>query len=94
MVLGHPFNATIALKDIPLIAANAPKGMWRGELDRAFNTRLPFDPTQFQLVTGSTMIKDAGTVIARHLQTCLVAQAMPMSQNLRALLGDDKMNAL
>jgi hypothetical protein len=92
MVLGHPFNTTIAIKDIPLIAANAPKGMWRGELDRAFNTRLPFDPTQL-IGTGSTMIKDAGTVIARHYADLLGSTSNPMSQNLRALLGDDKMNA-
>jgi hypothetical protein len=92
MALGHPFNATIALKDIPLIAANAPTGMWRGELDRAFNTRLPFDPTQL-IGTGTTMIKDAGTVIARHYADLLGSTSNPMSQNLRALLGDDKMNA-
>ena len=93
MMMGHPFAATIALKDLALIPANAPKGIWRGELDRAFNTRLPYDPT-FPIGAGSTMIKDAGTVIARHFADILGSNSMPASQNLRALLGNDKVDAM
>ena len=88
MAFGHPFAIKQAMRDTMLIPAQAGAGAYRGYLDKAFNTRLPYDPT-FPVGSAITGAKDASTVVASHLADTLGNRTNPMSAAIRKAFGHD-----
>lgn len=93
MALGGFFAGKTFIRDLGLIPAQAPRGMWRGEFDRATGIRLPYDPT-FPIGAGVTAVKDSTSVIAKNMGDILANRDNIISAPLRAALGDAKVDAM
>ena len=92
MMFGHPFAMKNFIRDTMLIPAQAQKGLWRGELDKALGVRLPYDPT-FAAGAGVTAVKDASTVFAKNFADMLASRGNLFSAMFRGVTSDAQIDS-
>lgn len=93
MISGHPFALKNFIRDSQLIPAQASPGAWRGYFDQALDRRLPYDPT-FPIGAGTTALKDSASVTTRLFADIFASKTNAVSQTLRSMIGDAKVDSL
>ena len=96
---GGPFAAITAIRDTALLPTQLPRGLLRGEIDRAFGRRVVpgYDPT-FPISVGKALGADASSAITKHVTDMFSDRSNYMFKDIRfaleKLLGPQKVEAL